>query len=99
MSAAQVMVHRIGMRARSRGFSASSVGCSLAQASVGSVLVVILDEVVEKPTELALIPDQGLVQQFVADGADPSLGECVGSRSAELDGDDRTADRGELIIK
>ncbi len=34
-------------------------GCSLVEASVGAVLVVVGDEVVEEPGELALVPDQG----------------------------------------
>ena len=53
-------------------------GCSLVEAPVGAVLVVVLDEVLEKALELVLVPDQGAVQEFVADGAYPSLGESVG---------------------
>ncbi len=52
---------------------------SLVQVSVGSVLVVVLDEVLEEPSELALVPDEGLVEEFVANGADPSLRKGVGS--------------------
>ncbi len=60
-----------------RGFSVGG-GCSLAQAAVGPVL----DGFVDQPIELALIPDQGADEQLMAHGADPSLGEGVGSRSA-----------------
>ena len=57
-------------------------GCSLAEASVGPVLVVVRDEFIEEASELALVPDQGPVQQFVANGAHPSLSERVGLWSA-----------------
>ena len=53
-------------------------GCSLAEASVGPVLVVVLEEVVEESAELAVVPDQGAVEEFVADGAHLSLSERVG---------------------
>jgi len=41
---------------------------------------------------LALVPDEGAVEQLVADCADPSLGEGVGSGSSGWHGDDRPAD-------
>ena len=53
-------------------------GCSLAEAAVGPVLVVVRDEFTEEPSELAMVPDQGPVQQFAANGAHPSLSERVG---------------------
>ena len=52
-------------------------GCSLAEVAVGWVFVAVLDEVVEESLELVLVPDQGAVEEFVADGADPSFGEGV----------------------
>ncbi len=57
-------------------------GCTLAETAMGPVLVVMHHELFEEPTQLALVPDQGPVQQFVADGADPSLGKRIGSKSA-----------------
>jgi len=75
------------------------VGCSLAETTVGSVLVVVGHELFEEPTQLALVPDQGPVQEFVADGANPAFGEGVGSRSAGWDGDDAGPDRGEHVIE
>ncbi len=48
---------------------------------------------------MALVPDEGAVDQFVANGADPPFVECVCSRSARWDGDDRAADSGEYVIE
>ncbi len=45
-----------------RGFVSFVVGCSLVEAAVGPVLVVVLDEVIEESVELALIPNQGAVE-------------------------------------
>jgi len=59
------------------------VGCALVESSVGPMCVVMLDELAGEPLQLALVPDQGLVQEFVADCADPAFGECVGLWSAE----------------
>ncbi len=54
------------------------VGCSLVESAVGSVGVVVLDVVVEKPFELVFVPDDGAVEEFVAEGPDPLLGVRVG---------------------
>ena len=74
-------------------------GCSLAEASVGPVLLVVRDEFIEEASELALVPDQGPVQQFVANGAHPSLSERVGLWCARWSGDDWSADRGERTVE
>ncbi len=42
-----------------------------------AVLVVVLDEVVEEPVELVLVPDQCAVEEFVADGSHPSFSKRV----------------------
>jgi hypothetical protein len=58
------------------------VGCSLFEA-VGAVSVVMNDEVLEGPLELALIPDQGSVQEFMADSAHQAPAEAwTGDRAA-----------------
>ncbi len=48
------------------GLDRGSVGFvvrrSLAQAAVGPVFVVVLDELLEQPVELVLVPDEGLVE-------------------------------------
>jgi len=41
------------------------------------MLVVVLDKLIEPMAELALIPDQGPVEEFVADRSDLSLSEGV----------------------
>ena|GEM_PF-2116237 len=53
------------------------VGCALVQAAVGSVRVVVRDVLVEKHTQLALVPDARPVEELVAQGAYPPLGESV----------------------
>ena len=70
-----------------------------------AVLVVVLDEVVEEVLELSLVPDQGAIQEFVADGSNPSFSECVRlwrfagcranqSRSVGIPGQERWAELG-----
>ncbi len=74
-------------------------GWALAEASVGTMLVVVHDEVVEEPPELAFVPDQRAVEKFVADGADPSLSEGVRLWCAGR-GDDRlSADGDEDVVE
>ncbi len=68
------------------------VGCSLAEAAVGPVGVVVAYGLFEKLAQLALIPYPRPVEQFVADGSDPSLNGRVGPGSAGWDGDDRAVD-------
>ena len=57
---------------------AGVIGCSLIDAPVGSTGVVVLDVFAEQASELALVPDDGSVQEFAAQCSDPSFGECVG---------------------
>lgn len=48
-----------------------------------------VDVVNNEPFELVLVPDDGagqpfgLLEEFTADGSDPSFGECVGYRRAD----------------
>ena len=53
------------------------VGCALVQAAVGSMGVVVLEFLVEQQAQLLFVPDDGSVEEFVAQGANPSLGERV----------------------
>ncbi len=53
------------------------VWCSLVDASVGSIGVVVLDVLVEQSSELAFVPDDRPVQELMAKAAHPSLCERV----------------------
>ena len=44
---------------------------------MGSVLVVVVDVVDDDPLELRPVPDEGAVEEFASEGADPPLRECV----------------------
>ena len=50
---------------------------------MGSVGVVVVDVVDDEVFELALVPDDGAVEEVSADGSDPAFGERVGNRSAD----------------
>ncbi len=56
------------------------VGCSLADSSVWPLGVVVLDVFLEQASELVFVPDDGSVQEFVAQRAHPSFGKrvCLG---------------------
>ena len=58
--------------------SGGTPGCALVEAAVGSVLVVMLEVLNEQAPELAFVPDDGAVEELLADGANPPLGERVG---------------------
>ena len=60
------------------------VWCSLAEGAVGSVLVVVDDVVIEAPFELAVVADQGPVEQFASYGVHPSFCAAVRDRHAYL---------------
>ena len=47
---------------------------------MGPVAVVVGDVVDDKMLELAVVPDDGAVEEFSSDGADPSFSERVGHR-------------------
>ena len=47
------------------------VGCSLSEAAMRSVRVVVVDVFAEELVELSVVPDEGAVAEFAADGADP----------------------------
>ena len=74
-------------------------GCSLVEALVWAVVVVVLDEVVEESVELLLVPDEGAVEEFVADGSDPSFGERVGLWRTWWRLDRLGADGGEDVVE
>jgi len=50
---------------------------------VGSVGVVVVDVVDHEPLDLALVPDDGSVEELAADGSDPAFGERVGHWRAD----------------
>ena len=49
------------------------VGCALVDPAMGAVAVVVVDVLDEQPPELRLVPDDGAVQEFVAQRSDPSV--------------------------
>lgn len=56
---------------------------SLLERAVRPVLVVVVDVVGHEPFELVLVPDEGAVEKFAADGPDPALGVGVSDRGAD----------------
>ena len=52
-------------------------GWSLIERTVGPVRVVMIDVVDDKLVELAAVPDDGAVEEFASEGADPAFGERV----------------------
>jgi len=84
-----------------RGLVSVVVGCSLAQAAVGPVGVVVLDEVGSCRGVGAVGVDSRSASGRAVHGAryDPSLSERVGPWSARWDGDDVGADRREDAIE
>ena len=56
------------------------VGCSLLDSAMGSMTVVVLDVFFVEYSELALVPDDGSVEEFVAKCPHPSFSEGVGLR-------------------
>ncbi len=48
-----------------------------------TVVVVVLDVVDDDTLELALVSDDGPVEQLAADRSDPAFGEGVGDRTAD----------------
>ena len=75
------------------------VGCLLVEASMRAVLVVVLHELVEQPVELALVPDQGSVEQFVSDAADPAFRKGIGFWGAWWGGDRVCTDGSEDVVE
>ena len=73
--------------------------CSLVEASVWAVLVVVLDELLEKPFELSLIPDQGSIEELMSDGPDPPFSERVGLWRTRRGLDWVGADGGEHVVE
>ena len=49
---------------------------------MGSVAVVVFDVVDDEPFELALVPDDGAVEDLSTDGADSAFSKGVGYRGA-----------------
>jgi hypothetical protein len=79
--------------------SFGSVRCALTEAAVWSVRVVMLDVLDEELLEVSLVPDEGPVAEFAADGADPSFGVGVRDRRVRRRADDRGALAAEHVIK
>jgi hypothetical protein len=52
---------------------------SLLDVSVGPVLVVVGEVLIEESPQLMLVPDEGPIEQFVAYRADPALSERIGT--------------------
>jgi hypothetical protein len=99
MSPAQVVVRWIGWPSSIADASALSVGARWLGASVWAVLVVVLDEVIQKPFELSLIPEQGAIQEFVPDGANPSFSERIRTWRTRWGLDRVGADGGEHVVE
>jgi hypothetical protein len=64
------------------------VGRALTEAAVRSVRVVMLDVLVQELLELVVVPDEGPVAEFAADGPDPSFGVGVRDRRVRRGADD-----------
>lgn len=79
MSPAQV-VRRSTLRPKAGSMTApaSSFGGVLVEGAVGAVGVVVVDVVGEEAAELAFVPDEGAVEELVAQGPDPAFGVGVG---------------------
>ncbi len=60
-----------------RGVVSGVVGRSLVDSSVGSVGVVMLDVLFEECSELAFVPGDRPVQEFVAQCSDPAFRVCI----------------------
>jgi hypothetical protein len=71
------------------------VGRSLSEAAMRAVLVVVSDVLVEQGSELAFVADDGPVEEFVAEGAHPSLRVRVGLWGAWWRPDGRDGGAGE----
>ena len=56
---------------------------SLVEGAVGPVLVVMLDDVDDEAFELALVQDDGAIEELGADGSDLAFSERVGYRSPD----------------
>jgi hypothetical protein len=59
----------------------------------------LLAETAERPVEMTPTEDQRPVRAFTSDGADPSFGEGVRSRSADRGEDGLDAVRGEDLVE
>ena len=77
---------------------AGVIGGSLADFAVGPLGVVVLDVFLEQPSELGFVPDDGPVQEFVAQRAHPSFGVRVCLRRARWNSDGCDAGPGEDVV-
>jgi len=75
------------------------VRCALAERTVGSVFVVVLEIFAEELFELLVVPDEGAVAEFAADGADPSFGLRVRDGRVWRGANDRRAVGAEDLIE
>ncbi len=72
---------------------------SLVERAVRSVVVVVVDVVVDEPLELVLVPDDGAVEEFAAYRYDPAFGVGVGHRRADRTPEDLEAFGAEDLVE
>ena len=72
---------------------------SLIERAVGPVGVVVVDAVDHEPLELVLVPDDGAVKEFAAQGGDPAFGEGVGHWDASQGAQDLEAFGSEDLVE
>ena len=70
-------------RCRCLWWLVTGLGRSLVEGSVGPVLVVVGDVVDDEPFELAVVPDDGAVEELSSDRSDPTFIEGVGDRCTD----------------
>ena len=66
---------------------------------MGPVRVVMIDVVDDKPLKLATVPDDGPVEEFASQGADPAFGERVRHGSTHRCGEDLAAFGSEDLVE
>ena len=77
----------------------SGVRCALAEPTVGSVLVVVLEVFAEELFALLVVPDERAVEELAADRADPSFRVRVRDRRVRRGTNDRRALAAEHLIE
>ena len=66
---------------------------------MGPMVVVVVDVVDDEPFELALVPDDGVVEQFAAYGSNPAFSEGVGDGCAHGGLEDLVAFSAEDLVE
>jgi hypothetical protein len=75
------------------------VGCALSETAVRPTGVVVRDVFVEQPFEVAVVPDEGAVQEFAAHRANPAFRERVRDGRTRRGADDRRSGASEHLIE